>query len=104
MTPKCGDELSTVIGRAVICRLEEWGDGSLRKFRKDKCNVLHLRRNNTWLHHWPGAAWMGSSTAEKTGACSARTQDGFGRATSSGPFLPVKDLFRIWSQALLSST
>ena len=44
--------------------LEKWPDRNLRKFKKSKCKVLHLRRN----HRHPyilGAERLESSLAEK---------------------------------------
>lgn len=41
-------------------RLEEWGNGGLRNFNKDKCEVPRVGRNSPLQHYRP---W--SSAAEK---------------------------------------
>ena len=41
-----GDEAKSLEGRAAVLRdlsMEEWADRNVRKFRKHKCKVVHLR-------------------------------------------------------------
>ena len=49
----------------VLNRLEKWADGNLMKLNKEKCKVLHLRRNNPIHQHKLGADWLESSFVEK---------------------------------------
>ena len=46
-------------------RLKKWANSNLKKFKKGKCYILHLGRNNHVHQDRLGADWLGSSFAEK---------------------------------------
>ena len=56
-------------GRAAIQRdlgrLEKWAKRNLMQFKKGKCKVLHLGRNNPVQQYMLAAAQLESSLAEK---------------------------------------
>jgi len=45
--------------------VEKQANGNLMKFNKDKCDVLHLGRNNLMHQYTLQANWLESSFAEK---------------------------------------
>jgi len=67
---KLGEVADTAEGCAAIQhdldRLESWAERNLMKFSKDKCRVLHLRRNTPCtstglgLTCWRAALWRGT--------------------------------------------
>lgn len=46
-------------------RLEKWADRDLMQFNKEKCRVLHLRRNKPMYRYGLRATQLESSLAEK---------------------------------------
>ena len=66
---KLGGVVDTPDGCAVIQRnlncLVKWAERNIVKFNKRKCEVLHLRRNNTTHQYVLGADWLESSLAEE---------------------------------------
>lgn len=45
-------------------RQEKW-DGNVMKFKKRKCKVLHLDRNNSMHQNMLGPLWLEGSSAER---------------------------------------
>ena len=66
---KLSGEVDAWEGRASLQedlhRLEEWANKNLIKFNKDKCNVLHMGKQNPEVQHRPRSAWRGSSSVER---------------------------------------
>jgi len=48
-----------------VDRLEERAKNNLMKFKKNKCKVLHLRKQNPGVQHRLGSTWLGSSCVER---------------------------------------
>ena len=46
-------------------RLEKWANRNLMKFKREQCQVLHVRRNNPMLQHMLGANCLERHFAEK---------------------------------------
>ena len=46
-------------------RLEKWADRNVMKFNKQKCKILHLRRDNSVHQYMLKAIQLESSLAEK---------------------------------------
>ncbi|KAK4828695.1 hypothetical protein QYF61_000533 [Mycteria americana] len=46
-------------------RLEKWADTNLMKFKKEKCKVLHLERNNPMAHVYTGGHLPGKQLCRK---------------------------------------
>lgn len=49
----------------VLDRLEEWADENLKKFSKDKCQVLYLGEHDPGVQLSLGSVWLGSNSVEK---------------------------------------
>ncbi|KAK4824376.1 hypothetical protein QYF61_014036 [Mycteria americana] len=66
---KLGGVANMPAGHAAIQRdldrLEKWDDRNLMKLNKEKCEVLHLGRNNPMHQYMLGATQLESSLAEK---------------------------------------